>query len=125
MSGKQDDESLSPQIQQEIERQFEQTATQTRRFAAAFLHYGIRCVVLVVILLVLAFSFDYIQLRRNQNALGSVTVNRYYAVTLKNKKTDYSAAEPEIQTCVNSVFPHLGYYPCWYLRRYNVKEIDI
>src|SRR5262245_48557938 len=106
MSGKQDDEFLSPQIQQEIERQFEQTATQTRRFAAAFLHYVVRGFVIVIVLLVVAFSVDYIQLRRNQNALGSVTVNRYYAVTLKNKKTDYSAAEPEIQTCVNSFFPH-------------------
>jgi hypothetical protein len=125
MFGKQDDESLSPQIQQEIERQFEQTATQTRRFAAALVHYSIRGVVIVVVLLALAFTFDYIQFRRNPNALGSVTVNRYYAVTLKNKKTDYSAAEPEIQTCVNSVFPHFGYSPCWYLRRHNVKEIDI
>ena len=125
MTGKQDDEFLSPQIQQEIERQFEQTATQTGRFAAGLLYYSIRGVVIVVVLLVLAFSFDYIQLRRNQNALGSVTVNRYYAVTLKNKKTDYSSAEPEIQTCVNSVFPHFGYYPCWYLRRHNVREIDI
>ena len=125
MSGKQDDEFLSPQIQQEIERQFEQTATQTRRFAAAFLHYVVQGVIIVIVLLVIAFSVDYIQLRRNQNALGSVTVNRYYAVTLKNKKTDYSAAEPEIETCVNSVFPHFGYSPCWYLRRHNVKEIDI
>ena len=118
-------DSLDPEIRQGIEAQFDKTVNQTGRFAAAFLHYLTRALVIIVVLLGIAFFFDYIKLRRNPNALGSVNINRYYAVTLKNKKTDFSSAEPETETCVNSVFPHLGYYPCWYLRRHNVKEIDI
>ena len=117
--------SLNPEIRRGIEEQFDKTANQTGRFAAAFLHYITRALVIILVLLGIAFFFDYIKLRRNQNALGSVNISRYYAVTLKNKKTDFSSAEPERQTCVNSAFPHLGYYPCWYLRRHNVKEIDI
>jgi hypothetical protein len=123
-SGKQDDESLSPEIRREIESQFEQTASQSGRFAAASLHYMVRVLVVLLVLLGITFAFDYILLRRSQNAFGSVTITRFYAVTLKNKKTDYSYGEPETKTCVNSAFPHLGYTPCWYLRRHNVEEIS-
>jgi len=120
-----DDDSLSPEMRLEIEKQFDEAAQQTQRLASVFLHYLIRVLVALVVLTALAFSFDYIYFIKNPNALGSVMINRYYAVTLKSKKTEFTNAEPEIQTCVNSVFPHSGYYPCWYLRRHNVKEIDI
>jgi hypothetical protein len=124
-SGKQDDESLTPEIRRKIESQFDQTANQTGRLAATFMHYAVRALVVVLLLLGVAFSYDYIQLRRNQNAFGSVTISRFYAVTLKNKKTDFSYGEPQVQACVNSIFPHYGYYPCWYLRRHNVQQINI
>jgi hypothetical protein len=124
-SDRRDSDSLSPETRREIERQFDEAAQHTQRLASAFLHYLIRALAAVVILTALAFSFDYIYFIRSPNALGSVLINRYYAVTLKNKKTEFTNADPEIQTCVNSVFPHSGYYPCWYLRRHNVREIDI
>ena len=122
---KQESESLDSETLRGIERQFDKTAAQTGQFAAAFLHYFTRALVIVLVLLGIAFSLDYVTLRKSQNALGSVNIRRYYAVTLKNKKTDFSSADPETQMCVNSLFPHLGYYPCWYLRRHDVKEIDI
>src|SRR5689334_24765426 len=103
-SDRRDSDSLSPEMRQEIEKRFDEAAHQTRKFAGAFFYYLIRAFVAVIGLTALAFSFDYIDFRRNPNALGSVTINRYYAVTLKNKKTEFSNAEPEIQTCVNSVF---------------------
>jgi hypothetical protein len=122
---KQDSDSLDPETLRGIERQFDRTADQTREFAAAFFHYFIRGVLIVLVLIGIAFFIDYLELRASRNAFGSVEVRRYYAVGLKNKKTDYSYADPELQTCVNSLFPHSGYSPCWYLRRHNVKEIDI
>jgi hypothetical protein len=124
-SGKPDRESLSPEMREEIERRFDQAAGQTERFVAAFLNNLIRTAIAVIVIGVIAFSLDYVFLRRNANGFGSVTIQRFYAVTLKNKKTDFSYAEPEIQTCVNSVFPHFGYFPCWYVRRHNMKEIKI
>ncbi len=122
---KQDPDSLNPDALRGIEREFDKTADHTAVFVAAFLHYLIRAAVIVVILMGIAFSIDYLELRANPNAFGSVEIQRYYAVGLKNKKTSYSSADPELQTCVNSLFPHFDYYPCWYLRSHNVKEIDI
>ncbi len=122
---KQDSDFLNPEAVRGIEREFDKTANQTAVFAAALFHYFIRAAVIVFVLIGIAFLIDYLELRANPNALGSVEIHRYYAVGLKNKKTDYSSADPELQTCVNSLFPHFGYYPCWYLRSHNVKEIDV
>ena len=122
---KQDGDSLDPELVRGIERQFEETANQTGQFATALLRYLMRSVVIVLVLIGIAFAVDYLHLRGSKSAFGSVEIRRYYAVGLKNKKTDYSYADPELQTCVNSVFPHMSYYPCWYLRRHNIKEIDI
>src|SRR5579862_7826850 len=122
---RQHNDSLDPELRRGIERQFDRTAAQSERVAAAVFHLFVRALVIVIVLTGIAFTIDYIALWKNQNALGSVTIRRYYAVGLKNNRTDYESADSEVQTCVNSIFPHRGYYPCWYLRRHNVKEIDI
>lgn len=61
----------------------------------------------------------------NRNPFGSVQVERYYAVRLKDNKIEYMRADPETDTCVYSIFPQLGYTPCWYLNRHKRKQIDI
>ena len=120
-----DRESLSPETRRQIESELDKAAARTSAFAAALLKLFKRAVLMVVVLLVVAFVVDYVQLQASSNALGSVSVKRYYAVGLKNGKTEMMYAEPENRTCVNSMFPHRGYWPCWYLRRHNVKQIDI
>jgi len=120
-----DRESLSPETRRQIESELDRAAARTSVVAAVLWKLFKRAVLVVVILFVVAFGVDYIQLSANSNALGSVSVKRYYAVGLKNGKTEMMYAEPENQTCVNSMFPHRGFYPCWYLRRHNVKQIDI
>jgi hypothetical protein len=32
---------------------------------------------------------------------------------------------PQAVTCVNSIFPHGGYAPCWYLQRNKEQRTDI
>ena len=54
----------------------------------------------------------------NRNAFGTVTVHPYFAMDRKDKKTEYLYQDPQDQTCVNSLFPHLGDEPCWYLRKH-------
>lgn len=122
---RQDNGTLDPEFRRGIERQFDRTADQTERFVAAFVRYAKRALLLVLILIAIAFSIDYIGLRMNKNPVGSVTIRRYYAVGLKNKRTEFDTADSVTQPCVNSIFPHMGYSPCWYLRRHNVQEIDI
>lgn len=61
----------------------------------------------------------------NRNAYGTVTVQPYYAVPRKDHKTEFLFDDPQDQTCVNSLFPHFGDNPCWYLRRNKQKRIDM
>jgi hypothetical protein len=77
----------------------------------------------------IAFALDYAVFRvraaANRNAFGSVTVRHYYAVLEKNGKTTFTFDPPQPWTCANSVFPHAGYLPCWYLRRHPEQGTDI
>ncbi len=57
--------------------------------------------------------------------MGTVQVNVYYAVRLKGKKTEYLRADTETETCANSLFPQIGYLPCWYLNRHRQKWVEI
>ena len=52
-------------------------------------------------------------------------INKYYAVPQKNGKTEFEPGEPETQTCVNSIFPHLGYSPCWYVKRHKNQQTNL
>jgi hypothetical protein len=57
--------------------------------------------------------------------LGSVQVQPYYAIHLKNKKVEFDFSPPaETDYCVTSMLPHFGYPPCWYLKRNTTKRID-
>jgi hypothetical protein len=118
-------DSLSPETRREIESQLDNTAKRTGAVASTLLGYTKHALWIVPVLIGIAFVVDYAVLRMSANPTGSVMVKRYYAVGLKNGKTEMYYADPENQMCVNSIFPHLGYAPCWYLRRYNVKQISI
>jgi hypothetical protein len=91
----------------------------------------VRLLLAAVVALAIFYAGDYAYLRlriarANQAAvLGSVEVHRYDAVTLKNGKVQYYAEDPVTQTCVRSLFPHLGYTPCWYLNRHTIQYIPI
>ena len=48
-----------------------------------------------------------------------------YAVGLKNHKVEYMRSEPQTQTCAHTLFPQLGYQPCWYLQRHRRQVIEV
>jgi hypothetical protein len=66
-----------------------------------------------------------IRVARNAGAWGSVTVNAYYAVPQKTGKTEYDFQSSGPQPCANAIFPHIGYLPCWYLRKHADQEIKL
>jgi len=72
---------------------------------------------------------DYVSARfripGNRQTLGSVQVETLYAVRLKGGRIEYSAGGVETQTCVHSMFPHMGYAPCWYLSSHAKKRIEV
>ena len=78
---------------------------------------------------ILAFGLDFaifrIRVATNRNAYGAVTVNHYYAVLQKNGKTQFIFDPPQGVACVNSLFPHAGALPCWYLSRHPEQRTNI
>jgi hypothetical protein len=61
---------------------------------------------------------------RSRQAFGTVTIRRFDAIAEKNNKTEYVYEDPMAVTCVRSLFPHLGYSPCWYLSRHAEQRIN-
>jgi hypothetical protein len=78
-----------------------------------------------VVLLIVLYVGDYIVVRLRSDPTGTCQITKLYAVLQKDGKTEYEAGEPETQTCVNSIFPHLGYGPCWYLKRHRTEQINL
>ena len=88
-----------------------------------------RVVLIVASLLALVYIGDYAALRipvpKGRSVFGTVTVRDYYDVTLKGGKSEFYFLNPQDVTCVNSLFPHMGYKPCWYLRRHARDRIPM
>jgi hypothetical protein len=80
-------------------------------------------------MLALAFAGDYISVRfgipGHREQFDSFEVRHFYAVKLKNRKTDYSFDKPQPMECVNSLFPHFGDQPCWYVKRHPVIQVNL
>ena len=78
--------------------------------------------------LVILYTGDYLSVRYripNREPLGTVKIQRYYAVRQKDRKVEYYFLDPENQQCVHSLFPHFGSNPCWYVGRNTKKEINM
>jgi len=75
--------------------------------------------------LALVFCADYLFLRlrmlhpKPADPFESLKTLRVLAIPEKNGRTEYEvdAQNPEqTVTCVHSLFPHMGYSPCWYVK---------
>jgi hypothetical protein len=88
-----------------------------------------RIALIVVGLFALLYAGDYASVRfripKSRDPFGVVQVRPYYAVRQKNGEPEFYFLAPENQVCVHSLFPHLGYNPCWYVRRHTQKRIDL
>ena len=88
-----------------------------------------RTLVGLVLLVATIYAVDYALLRykvaRDQAPFATVTVRPYYAVPQKDHKTEFLFDDPRDETCVNSLFPHLGDSPCWYLKRNKEQRVDM
>jgi hypothetical protein len=84
-------------------------------------------VLVVAAFIALVYLGDYLVLRvpipKSRAAYGTVTVRPYYDVRLKSGKSDLYVLDPQQQSCVNSIFPHLGCTPCWYLRKHTHPRV--
>lgn len=74
---------------------------------------------------VVDFAIFRIRVAVNLHPYDSVRVQPYYAVALKNGKTQFIFQPPGPQDCVNALLPHSSLKPCWYLRRHPEQRTDI
>ena len=88
-----------------------------------------RIALITVGLLALVYVGDFASLRipvpKGRVPYSTVVVRPYYDVALKSGKSDLYFLDPQKQTCVNSLFPHLGYKPCWYVRKHTHPRIKM
>ncbi len=84
--------------------------------------------VIVVAACAVLYAADFLSLRvgiPRRDKLGSVTVHTYYAVKLKNGKTEYDDGGDQVVSCSNSLLPQMGVGPCWYVSRHPSRQITI
>jgi hypothetical protein len=71
------------------------------------------------------YAADYLYLRARMmhpkpaDPFESLTAPRVLAIPEKNGKTEYEvdALNPQqTVTCIHSLFPHSGSWPCWYVK---------
>jgi hypothetical protein len=91
---------------------------------------GIRRIAAIVIGILAALYFgDYLSARYgipgHRPTLGTVQIQTMYAVRQKDNRIEYTLGDVVTQTCVRSLFPQLGYAPCWYLTGHATKQINI
>jgi hypothetical protein len=88
----------------------------------------LRISTIAFVLLAIVYLCDDLAVRyripRSREPLGRVTIQRYDAISEKNNKTEFDFESPITVTCVHSLFPHMGYQPCWYLSRHSKQRIN-
>jgi len=81
----------------------------------------------IPLLMVALYTVDYMWLRFRMTYPSSGpafgTVRFYLATPIKGGKEEIFFDQPQTETCVRSLFPHLGYSPCWYSREKVVRVL--
>ncbi len=83
-----------------------------------------RIATVAIALVCILYAGDFISVKFRHDPLSAVQINTIYAVPQKGGKTDYEPGDPMSETCVNSIFPHLGYAPCWYVSRDRNQQVN-
>ena len=56
---------------------------------------------------------------------STFTINRFYKVNEKFNKFSLNPMPAVDERCVNSLFPHFGSNPCWYVSRHTMQSIEV
>jgi hypothetical protein len=89
--------------------------------------FFLRALLALCVSAALAFVIDAAILRyrasAKRNAFGTVTIHPYYSFPRKDKKIELMFEDARDETCANSLFPQMGFSPCWYLRRHPDQQL--
>src|SRR5437764_15433836 len=124
-----DSEFLSAESRSRIEEEFDKTSARMEVLFFAAIRQIKRILPVLLVLAAAVYGCDYLSVRYripgNREPFETVEIERYFAVHLKSGKTEINYDGSENQVCTNSIFPHFGYAPCWYVHRPTRKMIDI
>jgi hypothetical protein len=73
--------------------------------------------------IVIVYAGDYVSVRyrmtknKDGDPFESMKIEPTYGIPHKNGSAEIVIGDPVVETCVHSLFPHMGYTPCWYLNR--------
>ena len=87
-----------------------------------------RVVLILIAALICLYAGDFVSLKLQipqRPQTRDIPINPLLAVPEKGGKTEFILAAPQIQTCSTSLFPQLGYQPCWYVMRHKDPRVDI
>ncbi len=84
-----------------------------------------RIAIAAAALLIIWYIGDYLSLKLRREPFSNIQINKLYAVPQKDGKTSYEPGDQETETCVNSMFPHMGYSPCWYVKRHKTQQVNL
>ncbi len=103
-------------------------ALESHPIREAVARYAPIIALILVCALIALYIVDYAVLRvrvaRHGSASALSTVTVLYAAKLKDNKLNIFFDQPTKETCVRSIFPALGYTPCWYASRHNLRVVD-
>jgi hypothetical protein len=79
----------------------------------------------LAVLLLLVYLGDTAALHLRKNPYSTITVQHYFVIGQKNNKFEVQYDRDIDRPCANTLFPHSGYPPCWYLRRHKEQQTKI
>ena len=59
-----------------------------------------------------------------RGASGFGTVNITLGTPMKDGRVQIFTGANQTQACVNSLFPHFGYNPCWYVKQNSTQLVE-
>jgi hypothetical protein len=71
----------------------------------------------------LTYLADDLWARSRGRPLEEIKIDRVYADVNHWNQVEYSIGSPILEMCIDSLMPHFGYTPCWYLRRHTLRQI--
>jgi hypothetical protein len=77
----------------------------------------------VLLAALLLYGADRVSLALRKTPVRSVEVETMLEVPQKSGRVEYIPGGTETRTCVQSLFPHLGSPPCWYLERHRRRAV--
>lgn len=84
-----------------------------------------RILVLLVAIPAVVYLGDWAVVKARGTPTSTVVIKQYLAVPHKGNKLEYLPADSVNEECVESLFPHDGDQPCWYLKSHTRRQIDM